>query len=425
LAFSLNTLSLFGLVLSIGIVVDDAIVVVENVERHLARGLSPTEATRAAMREVTGPIIAITSVLVAVFVPTAFLSGLTGQFYQQFALTIAISTILSAINSLTLSPALAAILLKPHQATTDAPTRWMTRSRWAGSSGPSTTSSIARRFATSAACDASRGSERWRRALPRLGALTYLGLHAHTGGFRSRPGQVLSRRHCPAPDAASLDRTEAVARQMTDILRAEPGVDSVVAFPGLSINGFASIPNAAVVFAMLDPFDQRTHPELAAGAIAGRVNQKFGAIQEGFAAVFPPPPVPGLGAMGGFKMEVQDRGGQGPVALFEATQKLLPKPASVRNCRPVLQLPGQRSAGRPGRGSRPGEGVRAGADDVHAALQANLGSLYVNDVTFFRPVYRVFVQADGTLPLLTNPPCNTSRCATATASWCRSPRWSR
>ncbi len=183
---------------------------------------------------------------------------------------------------------------------------------------------------------------------------------------------------------------------MTEILRAEPGVDNVVAFPGLSINGFASMPNAAVVFAMLDSFDQRTSPELAAGAIAGRVNQKFSAIQEGFAAVFPPPPVPGLGAMGGFKMEVQDRGGHGPTALFEATQKFLTE-ASKRP-----ELVGLFSSFQV---NVPQVGLDVDRDrvkayglalsDVHSALQANLGSLYVNDVTFFGRVYRVFVQADA------------------------------
>ncbi|MBE0541418.1 MAG: efflux RND transporter permease subunit [Verrucomicrobia bacterium] len=395
--FSLNTLSLFGLVLSIGIVVDDAIVVVENVERHLARGLSPTEATRAAMREVTGPIIAITSVLVAVFVPTAFLSGLTGQFYQQFALTIAISTILSAINSLTLSPALAAILLKPHQATTDAPRGWMgvalgwlfrpfnhffdrAAVRYVGG---------VRRFARVGAVAAV--------LYLGLGALTYLGFMRTPVGFVPAQDKYYLVGIAQLPDAASLDRTEAVARQMTDILRAEPGVDNVVAFPGLSINGFASIPNAAVVFVMLDPFDQRASPELAAGAIAGRVNQKLGAIQEGFAAVFPPPPVPGLGALGGFKMEVQDRGGHGSVALFEATQKLLTA-ASQRS-----ELVGLFSSFQV---NVPQVGLDVDRDrvkayglalsDVHAALQANLGSLYVNDVTFFGRIYRVFVQADAT-----------------------------
>lgn len=394
--FSLNTLSLFGLVLSIGIVVDDAIVVVENVERHLARGLSAAEAARAAMREVTGPILAITSVLVAVFVPTAFLSGLTGQFYQQFALTIAISTILSAINSLTLSPALAAKLLRPHGASADVPTRWLNAALgW-----------LFRpfnRFFERGSVRYVGGVQRFAR-LGVVAALLYLGLVALTWlGFTRTPVGFVPAQDkyylvgiAQLPDAASLDRTEAVARQMTDILLAEPGVESVVAFPGLSINGFASIPNAAVVFAMLDPFDQRTTPDLAAGAIAGRVNQKFGAIQEGFAAVFPPPPVPGLGAMGGFKMEVQDRTGQGPVALFEATQKLLAEAGK----RP--ELIGLFSSFQV---NVPQVGLDVDRDrvkahglaltDVHAALQANLGSLYVNDVNFFGRVYRVFVQADA------------------------------
>jgi gold/copper resistance efflux pump len=394
--FSLNTLALFGLVLSIGIVVDDAIVVVENVERHLARGLSAAEAARAAMREVTGPILTITSVLVAVFVPTAFLSGLTGQFYQQFALTIAISTILSAINSLTLSPALAALLLRPHGASPDAPTRWLdTALGWFFRPF--------NRFFENGSVHYVGGVQRFAR-LRALAALLYFGLGAMTWfGFARTPVGFVPAQDkyylvgiAQLPDAASLDRTEAVARRMTDILLAEPGVESVVAFPGLSINGFASIPNAAVVFAMLDPFDQRTTPDLAAGAIAGRVNQKFGAIQEGFAAVFPPPPVPGLGAMGGFKMEVQDRTGQGPVALFDATQTLLAEAGK----RP--ELTGLFSSFQV---NVPQVGLDVDRDrvkahgltltDVHAALQVNLGSLYVNDVNFFGRVYRVFVQADG------------------------------
>ena len=394
--FSLNTLSLFGLVLSIGIVVDDAIVVVENVERHLARGLPPSEAARAAMREVTGPIIAITSVLVAVFVPTAFLGGLTGQFYQQFALTIAISTILSAINSLTLSPALAAKLLRADHVAPDAPTRWLNNALgW-----------LFRPFNRLFELGSLRyvaGVRRFARfgliavvLYLGLGALAYLGLTRTPVGFVPGQDKYYLVGIAQLPDAASLDRTEAVARHMTDILLAEPGVENVVAFPGLSINGFSSIPNAAVVFAMLDPFDQRATPELAAGAIAGRVNQKFGAIQEGFAAVFPPPPVPGLGAIGGFKMEIQDRAGQGPVALYDATQKVLAEASK----RPELaglfssfQVNVPQVSLDVDRDRIKAHGLSL--TDVHAALQANLGSLYVNDVTFFGRVYRVFVQADA------------------------------
>jgi gold/copper resistance efflux pump len=394
--FSLNTLSLFGLVLSIGIVVDDAIVVVENVERHLARGLSPSEAARAAMREVTGPIIAITSVLVAVFVPTAFLNGLTGQFYRQFALTIAISTIISAINSLTLSPALSAVLLRSHDVAPDALTRWLNRAfgwvfnlfnRFFSKASDNYTGAVKRLSRFSAIATA---------LYVGLTGLSYLGLTRTPLGFVPAQDKYYLVGIAQLPDAASLDRTEAVVRQMTEILRAEPGVDNVVAFPGLSINGFASIPNAAVVFAMLDPFEQRTKKELSAGAIAGRVNQKFAAIQEGFAAVFPPPPVPGLGAMGGFKLQVEDRAGHGYVELYEATQKLLAEAAK----RP--ELVGLFSSFQV---NVPQVGLDVDRDrvkahglalsDVHAALQANFGSVYVNDVNFFGRVYRVFVQADA------------------------------
>jgi hydrophobe/amphiphile efflux-1 (HAE1) family protein len=321
--FSLNTLSLFGLVLSIGIVVDDAIVVVENVERHLARGLSSVDAARAAMREVTGPIVAITSVLVAVFVPTALLGGLTGQFYQQFALTIAISTIISAINSLTLSPALAARLLKAHTQQPDFVTRILNASLgW-----------IFRPF-NRFFDRASVGYLGFVKRAIRFGAiagfvylglavLTYFGLTRTPAGFVPAQDKYYLVGIAQLPDAASLDRTEAVVKRMTETLLAEPGVENVVAFAGLSISGFASIPNAAVVFAMLDPFEQRKGPHLSASAIAGRVNQKFASIEEGIAAVFPPPPVPGLGNMGGFKIQIEDRSGAGYEALFAMTQNLI------------------------------------------------------------------------------------------------------
>lgn len=393
--FSLNTLSLFGLVLSIGIVVDDAIVVVENVERHLAKGLSAVAAAQAAMREVTGPIIAITSVLVAVFVPTALLGGLTGQFYQQFALTIAISTIISAINSLTLSPALSAVLLKGHDANPDRLTRivngafgWLFRpfNRFFERASLRYLGMVRRtiRFGAIASF-----------VYLGLGALTYFGLSKTPAGFVPAQDKYYLVGIAQLPDAASLDRTEAVVRRMTDILLAEPGVENVVAFAGLSINGFASLPNAAVVFAMLDPFDQRKTPDLTAGAIASRMNQKFAGIHEGIAAVFPPPPVPGLGAMGGFKLQVEDRTGAGYEALYAATQKLVGEASkrpelvglfsSFQVNVPQIDLDIDRD-----RVKMHGLQLR----DVHATLQANLGSVYVNDVNFFGRIYRVFLQAD-------------------------------
>src|SRR5687767_12840207 len=299
--FTLNTLSLFGLVLSIGIVVDDAIVVVENVERHLALGRSPREATLAAMKEVTSPILAITAVLSAVFIPAAFMGGLSGQFYRQFALTIAISTVLSAINSLTLSPALAAMLLKPHapQAPRNALTRWF----GAFNRG---FDALSNRYAAFTG----KGIRRSARLLLIYAALVALTVVAFRGtptGFVPAQDKYFLVGIVQLPPGASLDRTEAVTREMTRITLDQRGVESVVAFPGLSINGFVNSPSAAVVFAVLDPFEQRKDKSLAAGAIAGVLNGKFGAIDEGFVAIFPPPPVPGLGQTGGFKLQIQDK----------------------------------------------------------------------------------------------------------------------
>jgi gold/copper resistance efflux pump len=389
LGFSLNTLSLFGLVLSIGIVVDDAIVVVENVERHLRRGLSPRDAARAAMDEVTGPILAITSVLVAVFVPTAFLSGLTGMFYRQFALTIAISTVISAFNSLTLSPALAALLLRPH----GAPSR----------------SGVARFFAAFERGfeRASGGYVRGVSRIVRYGAIAvalYAGLLGLTAlGFREVPtGFVPSQDKyylvgiVQLPAGASLDRTETIVRRATEVALAQPGVESVVAFPGLSINGFTGNPSAAVFFAMLDPFESRRDDTLASGAIAGALNAKFSSIGDAFVAIFPPPPVAGLGNLGGFKLQVQDRAGRGYDALQEATRNLLA--AAEKDGRfvglfsnfqtnvPQLHVDVDRAKAK-----LQGVDLRALFD----TLQINLGSLYVNDFNTLGRTYPVIVQADA------------------------------
>jgi gold/copper resistance efflux pump len=394
LGFSLNTLSLFGLVLAIGIVVDDAIVVVENVERHLARGLRRHEAALAAMREVTGPIIATTLVLVAVFVPTAFMSGLTGQFYRQFALTIAISTVISTINSLTLSPALAAWILKEHTTPTHGGLvqRFVARlfrpfNRIVESTTDRYVAGV-RRFLRAGAIGAA--------LYLALGALTWFGLAKTPLGFVPAQDKYYLVSIVQLPEGASLDRTEAVVRQVTDIALAEPGVESVVAFPGISISGFATLPNSAVLFAMLDPFEQRTSEDLSAGAIAGRLNGKLRGVSEGFAAVFPPPPVPGLGAIGGFKLQVQDRSGQGYEALHAATQKLIDAATqrpeltglftSFQVNAPQLRLDVDRDKAK-------AHGLSLG--DVYQSLQANLGSFYVNDLTLFDRSYRVYVQADS------------------------------
>jgi gold/copper resistance efflux pump len=386
--FSLNTLSLFGLVLSIGIVVDDAIVVVENVERHLAEGLAPRDAALAAMREVTGPILAITAVLCAVFIPTAFMGGLSGQFYRQFALTIAISTVLSAINSLTLSPALAAMLLKPHAAPQGRMAKWL----GAFNRG---FDAAASRYAVFTARQLRRGA----RLVALYGVLvliTVLAFRATPAGFVPAQDKYFLVGIVQLPPGASLDRTEAVTREMTRITLAQPGVESVVAFPGLSINGFVTNPSAAVVFAMLDPFEQRKDPALAAGAIAGALNGKFGAIDEGFVAIFPPPPVPGLGQTGGFKLQIQDRARRGPQALQEALGRVMgaagkdPRLAGLMSGyqAQVPQLAVQIDRER-------AQAMGVPMNVLAEAMQVYLGSLYVNDFNYLGRAWQVNVQADA------------------------------
>ena len=394
--FSINTLSLFGLVLAIGIVVDDAIVVVENVERHIEEGLSPLEASHRAMDEVSGPIIAIALVLSAVFVPVAFISGLDGQFYRQFALTIAFSTLISAFNSLTLSPALAAVLLKPRGAPEDAPTRFM--NRWLGwAFGP-----FNRVFKRGSA-GYGRAVQTVRRrkvaALAVYGALVLLGI---LGFARVPKGFVPSqdKRYLVAiaqlPDAASLDRTEAVIRRMTDIALKQPGVEHAVEFPGLSISSFGPKPNAGIIFFGLKPFEERKSKELKSGAILMALNQKFSAIQEGFTAVFPPPAVNGLGAIGGFKLMVEDKAGLGDSTLYAMTQQL------VGRTYQTPKLGGQFSSFQVNvpqlyadvdRDKAKQLGIRL--NDLFSTLQIYLGSQYVNDFNKFGRTYQVIAQADA------------------------------
>ncbi|MCP3170112.1 efflux RND transporter permease subunit [Myxococcus qinghaiensis] len=397
LGFSLNTLSLFGLVLSIGIVVDDAIVVVENVERHIAQGVNPKEAARRAMTEVTGPIIAITSVLSAVFVPTAFLGGLTGQFYRQFALTIAISTILSAFNSLTLSPALAGVLLRGHHGPKDGLTRFMEKAfggwlfrpfnRFFDKASAGYVSLVKRVVRVSGLALAVYGG---------LLLLTWLGFNKVPAGFVPMQDKYYLVGLAQLPPASSLERTDDVVKRMSDLMLAEKGVASVVAFSGISINGFVNSPNSAVVFAILDDFEKRKAEDMSANAIAGRIQMKLGGIQEGFAAVFPPPPVPGMGSMAGFKLQVEDRAGLGPEALYAATQALVQKASAEPQLMglmssfeinvPQLQADVDRVKAKQ-------QGVPLGS--VFETLQIHLGSLYVNDFNRFGRTYQVNVQADA------------------------------
>ncbi len=396
LGFSLNTLSLFGLVLAIGIVVDDAIVVVENVERNIALGHEPHEATRRAMEEVSGPIVAIALVLCAVFVPTAFIVGLSGEFYKQFALTIAISTVISAFNSLTLSPALAALLLKPHGAKKDGLTRaidfvlgWFFKlfnrffGRASGGYGKLVTHTL-------------RSSVIAVVVYAGLVALTILGFSRVPAGFVPTQDKGYLVSFAQLPNGATLDRTEDVIRRMSDIALKHPGVQSAVAFPGLSINGFTNSPNSGIVFATLKPSEERKSPELSANAIAADLNKQYGSIQEAFIAIFPPPPVQGLGTVAGFKLYIEDRSGLGLESLYKETTSTLQKGNQTPGLMGVfssfdINVPQIDS--HVDREKAKTYGIPLG--DVFDTMQVYLGSLYVNDFNRFGRTYQVNVQAES------------------------------
>lgn len=394
--YSINALSLFGMVLAIGIVVDDAIVVVENVERNIAEGLSAREATYRAMQEVSGPIIAIALTLVAVFVPLAFMTGLTGQFYKQFAMTIAISTVISAFNSLTLSPALAAMLLKGHDAKPDALTRAM--------------NAVFGGFFARFNRFFNRSSENYGRGvsgmIQRKG--TAMGVYAVLlgatvglsylvpGGFVPAQDKQYLISFTQLPAGASIDRTEDVIRRMGEIALAQPGVENAVAFPGLSINGFTNSSSAGIVFATLKPFDERKSPELSAGAIAASLNAKFADIKDAYIAVFPPPPVMGLGTLGGFKLQLQDRGALGYAELEAAKEAFIAAAAKAPELGPTFssyQINVPQLDVDLDRVKAKQLGVPI--TDVFDTMQIYLGSLYVNDFNRFGRVYQVRAQADA------------------------------
>ena len=394
--FSLNTLSLFGLVLAIGIVVDDAIVVVENVERHIHLGRTPIEATREAMDEVSGPIIAIALVLCAVFVPTAFVSGLTGQFYRQFALTIAISTVISAFNSLTLSPALASRLLRPEGAPKDRLQRvadrlfgWFFR--------------LFNRFFEWLSSSYSAGVARVLRvaAVALVGYLGLIGLtfvgFAHVPqGFVPVQDKGYLVAFAQLPDASTLDRTEAVIRKMSTVALEQPGVANAVAFPGLSINGFVNASNAGIVFVILKPAEEREAQGLSADQIVQALNAKFAGVQEAFVAIFPAPPVQGLGTVGGFKLYVEDRAGLGFEELYTQVQGAMGQGRGVPTLAGLFssfQVSVPQIDANVDRERAKSYGVAL--TDVFDTLQVYLGSLYANDFNRFGRTYQVNVQAES------------------------------
>ncbi|MET1023320.1 MAG: efflux RND transporter permease subunit [Pseudoxanthomonas sp.] len=393
LGFSINTLSLFGLVLAIGIVVDDAIVVVENVERNIEEGLTPLAAAHQAMREVSGPIIAIALVLCAVFVPMAFLSGVTGQFYKQFAVTIAISTVISAVNSLTLSPALAAMLLKPHDAAKDAPSRlidrlfgWLFRpfNRFFNSSSHKYQGAVSK-------------------ALGKRGAVfaVYVLLLVAAGVmFKIVPGGFIPTQDklyliggVKMPEGASLERTDTMLRKVSDIALKTEGVDHAIAFPGLNALQFTNTPNTGTVFITLKPASQRHRSAIEINA---ELNGKISQLKEGFGFAIMPPPILGLGQGSGYSLYIQDRAGLGYGALQQAVNAV----AGTVSQTPGMQFPiGTYQANVPqleaqvDRDKAKAQGVPL--TNLFDTMQTYLGSSYVNDFNRFGRTWQVIAQADA------------------------------
>ena len=391
--FTLNNLSLFGLVLAIGIVVDDAIVVVENVERNIAAGLTPREAARKSMTEVGSALIAIALVLCAVFVPSIFITGISGQFYRQFALTIAGATIISLIVSLTLSPAMCALLLKPHQ--NGRHEYWWARP-------------IHRFF------------DYFNRAFDRLGlGITWLasrtvrhaalmvavygiiigiGLNA----FRTTPTGFIPQVDrgyiivvVQLPPGASLARTDAIQQRALDIAMQVPGVVHAANIVGFSGATFTNAPNAGALFLVLDDFEKRGRdPRQSAAAIQGQLFRKLSSIQEAFIIPVLPPPVMGIGTAGGFRMMVEDRAGQGSEKLRAATESLVTHAAQTpgiagtfslfETSTPQVYLNIDRTKAQL---------LGINVQDVFNALQIYIGSSYVNDFNLFGRTFRVTAQA--------------------------------
>lgn len=388
--FSLNNLSLFGLVLAIGIVVDDAIVVVENVERYLAKGFSPRESTLRAMREVTGPVIAVALVLCAVFVPTAFLAGITGRFYQQFALTIAASTVISAINSLTLSPALCALLLKHEVHHNGEPARknWFFRGfnavfDWLSTAYGAAVSRIIR--------------------LAFIALMLYAGLIATAGWlFKKVPTGFIPVQDMgyflvvvQLPDGSSFDRTDAVIRRMDEMARNTEGVAHTFAIVGYSTVLGANQSNVGAAFIIPKPFDERKDPSLSANAMMATLRAKFSTIKEGRVVVLPPPPLRGLGNAGGFKLQVLDLDNAGLAGLQSATQRLIDAISREPGFSSIL------TGFRPNVPQyyididrRAAKNMGVSLSDLNETLQVFMGSAYVNDFNLFGRTWQVTAQAE-------------------------------
>jgi multidrug efflux pump len=419
LHFSLNNISLFGLVLAIGIVVDDAIVVVENVERWLAHGLDPREAARRAMDEVTGPVIAVALVLCAVFVPCAFISGITGQFFRQFAVTIAASTVFSAFNSLTLSPALAAILLKPHGARRDPLGRLLHLAlgwffRLFNKAFGAITSAYTGAVGLLLPGPLAGASGLWRPALVLLAyggllLLTYWIFKIAPTGFIPQQDQGRIIVNIQTPDSASLQRTQEAVAQVERIILRDPGVAHTVTISGLSFLLGATSPNFASAFVVLKPFGERRDPALRDEAVMARLRRAWAQeVKDAVVVAFGAPPVPGLSVAGGFKLMVEDRVALGVDELQAQTDTLIGKDAEARDRRRpgIAQLPGLVGVSTQFRSRTPQlymdidrtkvESLGVSLGDLNQTLQIYLGSLYVNSFNQFGRYWQVNLQAEGT-----------------------------
>jgi len=398
---SLNNLSLFGLVLAVGIVVDDAIVVVENVERNIAAGMSPKEAAHRTMDEVGGALVSIALTLCAVFVPSAFLSGISGQFFRQFAVTIAASTVISLIVSLTLSPALCALLLRPHEPHQAA-------------GGTLAGGTLAGRALRAAFGRFNRGFENLSNA---YGALTqrlvrglaivvvvYIGLVGVAGvqfartptGFIPEQDQGYLITVLQLPPGASLGRTEQIVKQATDIILNTPGVEHVAPFAGLDATTFTVASNSGTIFSGLPSLYNHSIPGITANSVLADLRKRLSVIQGAYVLTIPPPPVQGIGNSGGFKMMLEDRAGLGTQALVNATNTLVAAANKDPSFAGVFTL---LNAGSPSVYADidrlKAEKVGLTPTDVFDTLQVYLGSQYVNDFNFLGRTYEVIAQADS------------------------------
>jgi HAE1 family hydrophobic/amphiphilic exporter-1 len=384
MGFSLNMLTLFGLVLAIGIVVDDAIVVVEATVAHMDRGLNAREAAIKAMNEVSGPIIATTLVLMAVFIPTAFLPGITGEMYRQFALTIAVATIFSSINALTLSPALAALLLRPAPEKKNAFCRGFDKAFGALERGYGAVVTL---FV--------------RRTLIMM--LLVIGLAGITGwqftklptGFLPIEDQGYLLAHVQLPNAASLERTEAVVKQIDNILSETPGVRDWITFGGFSLIDATNASNAAAVYIIMDAWEERSDPSLSQKAILANLQRQFFGIQDAIVYGFPPPAISGLGVSGGFQMQLQDKSGAGLQGLQQMVGEMIADgngQSQLTNLNTTFRADVPQLFAEVDRTKAKALGIPL--DSVFGTLQAYLGSAYVNDFNKFGRTWQVTVQAD-------------------------------